>query len=242
MQCPQQITYQIRPGDTLYRLARHYHTSVPAIMALNPAADPYNLQIGSELTICPGEGSQSGCPNFEKQLELMNTMRLVWLQHVYWTRMLLISIAERLGDLDAVTARLLQNPGDIARIFAVYYGHDVAGAIEQLLTEHLQIGAELITALRDGETDKAVTLNHQWFENADKMATAFSGVSPYYPLEDTRNMLYRHLDLTTQEVVKRLSADYPADIEAFGAVEDEALMMADSFSSGLMRQFPQMFI
>ncbi|MCL2857772.1 MAG: LysM domain-containing protein [Oscillospiraceae bacterium] len=246
MNCPRQLTYVISQGDNLYQLSRHYQTSVSAILALNPGINPYNLQIGAKITICPGEGSSDthipGCPNFEKQLELMNAMRLAWSQHVYWTRMLLISIADRLPDLDAVTARLMQNPGDIAKIFAGYYTKEVADAIATLLTEHLQIGAELITALRDGETAQAETLNHQWYENADKMAAAFSGISPYYQLEDMRDMLYRHLGLTTQEVVSRLSGDYPADIKAFDTVEEEALMMADAFSSGLMRQFPQMFI
>lgn len=35
-----------------------------------------------------------------------------------WTRMLLISIAENLGDLDATRTRLLENPKDIADIRA----------------------------------------------------------------------------------------------------------------------------
>ena len=245
MFCPQQLTYVVKPGDNLYQLARQYQTSVSQILALNPGIDPYNLQIGSKITICPGGGfpsaSSPGCPDCTKHIELINTMRLAWSQHVYWARMLLISIADRLEDLDAVTARLLQNPGDIARIFAGYYPSNVAQAIAALLTEHLQIGAELITALRDGDAAQAETLNHRWYQNAEKMAAAFSGISPYYPLEDMREMLYRHLELTTQEVAMRLSGDYPADINAFDAVEREALMMADAFSSGLMRQFPQMF-
>ena len=36
--------------------------------------------------------------------------------------MLLISIAEDLKDLEATQARLLQNPKDIANVFARYYG------------------------------------------------------------------------------------------------------------------------
>lgn len=45
-------------------------------------------------------------------------MNLVWEQHIMWTRMLLISIAENLGDLDATRTRLLENPKDIADIRA----------------------------------------------------------------------------------------------------------------------------
>jgi len=249
MHCPQQLTYVISRGDNLYQIAKYFQTSVSAILALNPGIDPHNLQIDSKIIVCPGEGSQAqsvapespACPDFGKELDLINSMRLAWSQHVYWTRMLLISIAERLKDLDAVTARLLQNPGDIAGIFAGYYTPEVAKAIDSLLTEHLQIGAELITALRDADATKAEALNQQWYVNADKMAEAFSSISPYYPLDGMREMLYRHLDLTKQEVAMRLSGNYPADIKAFDEVEKEAIMMADTFSLGLMRQFPQMF-
>jgi hypothetical protein len=168
-------------------------------------------------------------------------MRFVWLQHVYWTRLLLISIAERLKDLDATEARLLQNPGDIAHVFADYYPPEAALTIAGLLTEHLQIGAELITALRDKHTAQAEALDRRWYANADKMAGAFAGINPYYRREVIRDMLYRHLDLTKQEVSMRLAGNYPADIRAFGAVEQEAIMMADIFTAGIMKQFPHMF-
>lgn len=175
------------------------------------------------------------------QIPLINSMRLVWSQHVYWTRMLLISIAERLKDLDAVTVRLLQNPNDIAGFFSYFYPANITESISQLLTEHLQIGAELITALRDGEKEKAADLDRKWYINADKMASAFSKINPYYHYHDLKEMLYRHLDLTKNEVAMRLSANYPADIAAFDFVEREALDMADYFISGIMMQFPQMF-
>ena len=66
-----------------------------------------------------------------------------------WTRMLLISIAENLKDLDATQARLLRNPKDIANIFMQYYGINIANQIEKLLTEHLVIGKKLIVALKN---------------------------------------------------------------------------------------------
>lgn len=250
MICPQQLSYVIKQGDNLYQLARYFQTTVPMILAQNPNIDPYNLQVGTAITICPGDNfirqqgnsNPQACPDHSKQTALINNMRLAWLQHVYWTRMLLISIAERLKDENAVTNRLLQNPNDIARIFANYYSADTANGIAQLLTEHLQIGAKLITALRDKKTAEADNLNRQWYINADKMANAFSSINPYYGREDLRKMLYKHLELTTQEVAMRLAGNYPADIEAFNMVEQEILLMSDYFSSGLMRQFPQEFI
>jgi len=249
MYCQQQITYVIRQGDNLYQLARYYQTTVPMILSQNPNIDPYNLQVGASIMICPGNDftmQQHGlnpttCPNASTQIALIKNMRLVWSQHVYWTRMLLISIAQRLKDQNDVTNRLLQNPNDIARIFANYYSENISKTISQLLTEHLEIGAALITALRDGKTSDADNLNRQWYINADKMAEAFSNINPYYNIDTMRKMLYAHLQLTTQEVSMRLAENYIADIKAFNDVEKEAMSMADYFSSGIMRQFPQEF-
>ena len=189
-------------------------TTVPHRLAPNPAVDSRSLS---------------------------NDMRLKWSQHVYWTRMLLLSIAHRLPDLEVVTARLMQNPNDIAGIFADYYAPAQAETVAKLLTEHLQIGRDLIVALRDGHQAEAEALNRAWYINADQMAHAFSGMSPYYGQQEMRDMLYRHLDLTKQEVAMRLGRNYVADIKAFDAVEAEAMDMADGFSLGIIRQFPQRF-
>jgi hypothetical protein len=177
-----------------------------------------------------------------EQLAMLNSMRLLWEQHVYWTRMLLISIAEKLKDQPEVTDRLLQNPYDIADIYREYYGENAAKTIAQLLTEHLQIGAALITALRDKKTAEADDLTRKWYANADKMADAFSSINPYYKHDELHNMLYDHLQLTTDEVAERLAGNYKADIEAFDKVEHEAISMADYLSLGIIRQFPDKFM
>lgn len=100
-------------------------------------------------------------------VRLLEKMNLVWEQHIMWTRMLLISIAENLKDLDATQARLLQNPKDIADIFRVFYGDSVANTIQDLLTEHLVIGKELIVALKNNNQTQAAILNKKWYKNAD---------------------------------------------------------------------------
>jgi len=46
-----EITYTVRPGDTLYDLAPRFHTSVEAIAALNPQITPERLMVGQELRI-----------------------------------------------------------------------------------------------------------------------------------------------------------------------------------------------
>ena len=55
MYCQNKIVYTIQDGDSLYRLARQFHTTVTELILGNPGVNPYNLQIGMQLNICPGE-------------------------------------------------------------------------------------------------------------------------------------------------------------------------------------------
>lgn len=168
-------------------------------------------------------------------------MSLAWIEHILWTRMLLISIAESLNDLDATKARLLENPRDIANVFKKYYGNTIANTIQKLLTEHLVIGGDLIAALKNNNQKLASELNTKWYKNADDMADAFSSINPFYPKEDVRHMLYEHLRLTTNEVTARLRKDYQADIKAYDLVQKEILEMSQFFVDGIVKQFPDLF-
>lgn len=232
------ILYTIRPGDTLYHLAMEYHTTVEELIRTNLALDPYDLRVGQQIYIYPNSNNYWISNH---QVDLLKNMNLVWEQHIMWTRMLLISIAENLKDLDATRSRLLQNPKDIATIFEKYYGTSIANTIRDLLIQHLVIGEQLISALKNGNQKLAKELNDKWYQNADSMAKAFSSINPFYPLEQIQQMLYEHLKLTTEEVSARLRKDYPADIKAYDMVQKEILNMSQFLVNGIVNQFPDLF-
>ena len=56
MYCQNRISYRVQKGDSLYKLAKQFHTTVTELILLNSGVNPYNLQTGMRLTICPGEG------------------------------------------------------------------------------------------------------------------------------------------------------------------------------------------
>ena len=231
------ILYTIRPGDTLYKLAMQYGTTVQSIIDANMALNPYNLRVGQQIYIYPNHEYWISM----NQVQLLKQMNLVWEQHIMWTRMLLISIADNLKDLEATQARLLRNPKDIADVFRRFYGIAVANKIQQLLTEHLVIGKDLIVALKNKNQEEATKLNTKWYQNADEMAEAFSSINPFYPREEIRNMLYEHLRLTTNEVNYRLQGNYVEDINSYDMVQKEILKMSQFFVNGIVRQFPNLF-
>jgi len=223
MNCSNQMLYTIQYGDTLYNLALRYNTTVDDIMGNNASLNPYNLIVGSQIVLCPNSKNSTviTTPALSPNgLKLITEMNSLWTQHVFWTRLFLISVAEDLKDLEFTKKRLLRNPSDIANVYRRYYEEEIANRIEQLLTEHLVIGGDLIVALKNGNTALASDLSKRWYKNADDMSEYFSSFNPFYDKEDLRKMFYTHLQLTTQEVSARLAKDYAADIAAFDMAEN----------------------
>ena len=233
------ILYVIRPGDTLFNLANRFGVTVQDIINSNLALDPYNLRVGQQIYIYPKLPSNYWWS--VRQVDLLKRMNLAWEQYIMWTRMFLISIADNLKDLNATEKRLLQNPKDIADIFRRYYGNSFANRIENLLTEHLKICKDLIVALKNNNQNLVKELSDKWYKNADDMSEAFSSVNPFYSKEKVRDMLYDHLELTTDEVTARLRKDYSADIVAFDKVQQEVLKMSQYFVEGIFKQFSNLF-
>lgn len=172
-----------------------------------------------------------------QQLYLMNQLRQLWTQHVYWTRLFIVSTVFGLPDLEPVTNRLLQNPADFAKLLMPIYGAETANRFKTLLTEHLSIASDLLNAAKNKETDKADAARVKWYKNADEIAAFLPTVNPYWNEARWRSMLYNHLEMTEREATLQLQGNYPASIKLFESVENEALKMADYMAEGIIKQF-----
>jgi hypothetical protein len=169
-------------------------------------------------------------------------MRKLWEDHVTWTRIYIISAAAGLDDQKAAAARLMRNQDDIGNAIRPVYGEAAGTKLTALLKDHIQIATELIAAAKAGDTTKKNDAANRWSKNADDLASFLSGANPQqWPLADMKKMLHDHLNLTTDEVVARLSKDWNGDVAAYDKVHDEILKMADAFSDGIVAQHPEKF-
>jgi hypothetical protein len=175
--------------------------------------------------------------NCNNRINLINTFRKLWSEHVMWTRSFIISTAANLGDLQLVTKRLLRNPTDFAAALKKYYGAEKAAKFDTLLTEHLMIGAALVNAAKAKDTETADEQRKKWYANADEIADFLSSMNPYWSKNEWQMMLYDHLKMTEDEAVKRLNGEYAKDIAQYDIIEDQALMMADYMADGIAKQF-----
>ena len=177
-----------------------------------------------------------------KVLSLRKGMRVLWEDHVTWTRLAVISLVGGTPDTEATVGRLLRNQADIGNAVKPFYGRAAGNALTAELRKHILIAADVIAAAKAG--DKA-ELNKQqalWQQNADDIAALLSKANPrYWKQPALRAMLLQHLGLTTAEVVARLEKRWADEVAAYDRVHRHALGMADALSTGIVKQFPRRF-
>jgi hypothetical protein len=177
----------------------------------------------------------------EQEVRLSNAMRLVWEQHVYWTRMTINSIAFDLPDVDAVTARLLRNATDMGNLLKPFYGNGIAAKFSNLIRDHLVIAAELVKAAKAGDQKAAADAERRWYENGEEISEFLSRINPFISEEEFEEMFFEHLALTKQEAVLILQKNFQSSIAVFDKIEAEALQMADTITVAIVKQFPKSF-
>lgn len=171
-----------------------------------------------------------------------DAMRKLWEDHITWTRLVIVSMANDLPDTNATVERLLQNQVDIGNAIKPFYGEEAGNQLTALLTDHILIAAEIIQAAKAGDTDTLDDAIARWYTNADAIAAFLNAANPEnWPLEEMQAMMREHLNLTLQEAVAYLNGDYAASITAYDQIHVQALEMADMLSEGIIRQFPKMF-
>jgi hypothetical protein len=173
---------------------------------------------------------------------LHDTMRKLWIDHVAWTRMYIISAAAGLPDAKPTTDRLLQNQVDIGNAVAGYYGAEAGTKLTALLKDHILQAAELVTASKAGDQAKAADAKTRWYKNADQIAEFLAGANPkHWPVATLKNAMKTHLDQTLEEASDRISGKYDEDIKDYDEIVAHILTMADLLSSGIVKQFPEKF-
>jgi len=176
-----------------------------------------------------------------RQAKLYGDWRRVWSKHVWWTREVIIAIANKLPSTDTSVNKLLQNPIEMGQIFGEFYGDRTVAHIEQLFTQHLKTGGDIVTAARDGDTAQVTALTRQWYQNADAIANFLAKANPFYDEATVRSMMHEHLSLTIQEANAYLQGRYNDSINTFDRIQAEAEQMGDYFAQGLISQFPEKF-
>lgn len=168
-------------------------------------------------------------------------MRVLWEDHIVWTRMVIVDIVAGTPDTNAALTRLLQNQVDIGNAIKPFYGDAAGRALTGLLREHILIAGRLLTAAKTGDNPAFATAKIDWYANGHDIAAFLSTANPRWDLASMDEAMKTHLDTTLAEAVARLTGDWNADVVAYDRVETHILHMSDLLSDGIIAQFPSAF-
>ena len=167
--------------------------------------------------------------------------RKLWIDHVTWTRSFIVSDLASLEDKSDVLERLLKNQEDIGNSIKPYYGEEAGNKLTTLLKEHIELAGQVTDAAKNNNKNDLEKYNKLWYENADKIARFLSSANPNYSEKTLKNMLYKHLEFITDQVVARLNKTWKADSNTCDKGEDHMIHFADILVDGIIKQFPDKF-
>ena len=172
--------------------------------------------------------------------ELRATLRRLWLEHVLWTRLVIISTYANLPDVAAATQRLLRNQKDISDALRPFIGNVAADQLNDLLREHITGAAEVLAASKANASlaTQATGIRlgiaaTSWYANADRISDFLVATG----LGDYHIGMRQHLDQTMAESAARLRGDWAADVVAYDAAEIHILGLADGLAAAIEQRY-----
>jgi len=179
--------------------------------------------------------------NQSKVEELRIAQHHLWIEHVVWTRQYIVASIADSPDTQFAAERLLKNQEDIGAAIVPIYGQEAGDRLTALLKDHILIAVDIVDAAKVGDSAAQAEAEKRWAANAEEIATFLSEANPNWPKEQVQSMLNEHLSLTKSEAVARFTGDYAGDVAAFDAIVKHAESMADTFTDGIVAQFPEKF-
>lgn len=171
--------------------------------------------------------------------DLRDYFRILWEQHVVWTRLVILGIIFDLPELEFATQRLLRTATDFANALNPFYGEQAAQTFENLFRQHITIAAELVNAAKAGDTNQVNQIWQRWVDNANQIADFLGSINPAWSAEDWSAMLMEHLELLADNISYILEQNYRASVDGFDDIESQAMEMADMMAEGIVAQFHQ---
>ncbi|TSI02659.1 glycosyltransferase [Lysinibacillus sp. BW-2-10] len=199
---------------------------------------PLNMVVGiSSADAAPKEKSMSPA-----EVKFENDFRRLWIDHVLWTSNYITSATTAAAeDQEQVLARLLKNQEDIGNAIKPIYGENAGNKLTTLLKDHIVIAGKIVDAAKSKNESLVDQLNKEWLKNADEIAAFLSGANPHLKNEELKSLLTMHLKLVANDLSASLNKDWNARIASIDEGVTHMIIMSDTISKAVVKQFPDKF-
>ena len=172
-------------------------------------------------------------------LETRMALRDLWVEHIFWIRN--YAMAADAGDLaqrKVAEDEVVKNAKALAATVTPFYGEAAADGLLKLLAGHWEAVRDYSTATVDHSKagqDKAL---RAITTNAHELARFLSGANPYLPEDAVFGLLSAHGAHHVGQINQIAANDFLDEARTWHAMREHMLVIADSISDALARQFP----
>jgi hypothetical protein len=175
-------------------------------------------------------------------LETKMALRDLWVEHVFWIRSYVL--ATDAGDeaqRKVAEAEVVSNAKALAATITPFYGQAAADGLLKLLAGHWTAVRDYNTAMVNHSKTGQNKAVQDITGNAHEIAKFLSGANPYLPENAVFGLLSAHGAHHVAQINEIAANDFSGEARTWQAMRKHMLVIADSITDALAKQFPDRF-
>jgi hypothetical protein len=191
---------------------------------------------------CGYEPRTVGDTNPARVEEMKQTLRDLWVGHIFWIRHVVSNIATNdPEERDAAEKEVVANTKQIASTMTPFYGEVASEKLYRLLDVNISAVreySEATVAEDKRRQDAALAL---LASNADDIADFLSHLNPYMQKETVRGLIAAHGAHHVLQINQYKAKEYARLGATWPMMRQHIYVIADTMTTALVKQFPDKF-
>ena len=191
---------------------------------------------------CGFEPRVVGDTNPARVEEMKQTLRDLWVGHIFWVRHVVSNIATNdPEERDAAENEVVTNTKQIAHTMAPFYGEAASEKLFSLLDLNISAVREYSEAtVAENKQQQDAALAHL-ASNADEIADFLSHLNPYLQKDTVRALIETQGAHHVLQINRYKTKDYAPLVATWPMMRQHIYVIADTLTTALAKQFPSKF-
>jgi hypothetical protein len=212
-----------------------YAIAAAAIVPLSGAAIAHDKHLTKVSSVAEKTRNQ-------KTIQTAESLRELWLGHIFWVRNVSIAAIDR-NDLAAKVAeqQAVANAKAIAASIEPFYGAPAKESFFKLLAGHYGAVKAYLVATVAGEPVAQGRATQTITSNAEEIAIFLSKANPYLPKDAVNALLLAHGSHHIQQIQQLKDRQYEAEAQTWEEMKNHVYQIANATADALAKQFAKKF-
>jgi hypothetical protein len=169
-------------------------------------------------------------------------LRDLWVEHIFWIRNYVIASQQgNRAEADNAATQVVANATSIANSLVPLYGQPAADQLLKLLAGHWGAVKHYSDASVAKDAKGKTAAVEELTSNAKALAHFLASANPNLPEGTLVAMLSAHGGHHVAQIDQLGKKDYATEAKNWAAMREHMLVLADTLSAALVKQFPDKF-